>query len=337
MLISVIICTYGRTAALGNLLAALESQSYRNFETLIVDGNPDPSPAREAMEAFLNRLSVRLIPSEKGLTRQRNLGLRSAGGDVVCFFDDDVTFDANFLSSVLEIFQRPGMENLGGLTGYDPLNFPTPLTMRWHLRRALGVIPKIEPGRIDHLGRAIPLSFLKPFSGFKVTGWLSGFCMIYRRAAIGDLLFDEGVATYGGEDRDFSMRVGMNWQMLICGDLRIEHHSAPQGRDTDLERNRQCAFGVGRRLAKYRRGLADDFTMFTTAAGDFVIDLLYFLTRPSGLRLVTPFVKMKGLLAGLRSTASEQISDHIGDATPMPAPHIPAAVDSKSNRAPVLR
>ena len=53
MRISVIICTYGRAASLRDLLESLDAQSYSDVEILIVDGNAEPSPAREIADAFI--------------------------------------------------------------------------------------------------------------------------------------------------------------------------------------------------------------------------------------------------------------------------------------------
>jgi glycosyltransferase involved in cell wall biosynthesis len=303
--ISVVICTYGRATALRELLDSLDGQSYRNFETLIIDGNGENSPAHDTVERFRQQpgqhIQVHLIGSEKGLTRQRNVGLQRAGGDVICFLDDDVTLEANFLSRVSTILEEPEMQDVGGFTAYDVRNYPSEVSWRWRLRRVLGVIPKIDPGGVDHLGRAVPLSFLKPFGGYKEIGWLSGFCMIYRRAATSDLRFDELVPTYGGEDRDFSMRVGRNWRLLICGDLHVQHHCTAQGRESDLPRLFQSSFGTGRRFAQYARSARDYWTVAVTFFGDLLIDLLVFSMRPRQVNLLAIFVRMKGFIAGLRS------------------------------------
>jgi glycosyltransferase involved in cell wall biosynthesis len=303
--VSVIICTYGRAAVLGNLLASLNTQSYRDFETLVIDGNPQPSMGRAVVDEFLRRpgvaIRVAVVASPKGLTRQRNVGLDYATGDIFCFLDDDVSLPNDFLERVVNIFQKHGMHDVGGLTGYDTLNYPSPISLRWRLRRALGVIPKLPPGSVDRLGRGIPLSFLSPFKGFKQVGLLHGFCMIYRRVAVGNLKFDELIPTYGGEDRDFSMRVGRRCRMLICGDLRLEHHASPQGRDSELDRNFQSAYGMGRRFAKYSRGGWDTLTMIQTFAGDFAIDVLFLLSHPTRLNLQATRIRIKGFFAGLRS------------------------------------
>ncbi len=310
MFISVIVCTYGRAAALENLLNSLEVQCHRDFEVLVIDGDGERSPGRDTVKRFLQRpgtrLLVRVIRSERGLTRQRNVGLKAGKGDLVCFLDDDVTLEEDFLARVASLFERPDMQDVGGITGYDPLNYPTPLTLRWRLRRIFGVIPSLKPGDIDHLGRAVPLSFLEPWSGYKEVGWLSGFCMIYRRAAVGDLSFDELLPTYGGEDRDFSIQVGKRWRLLICGDLHVKHHYTSQGRSSDLQRILQSSFGVGRRFAKNARTNCDYITVVHTFLGDFVIDVMAFVNRPLRVNLLTVFVRMQGFFAGLRSCSAAE-------------------------------
>jgi glycosyltransferase involved in cell wall biosynthesis len=303
--ISVIICTCGRAAALQNLLYALEMQSYQKFEVLVIDGNVEPSPAREAMEKYLKRSTafrkLTLIKSEKGLTKQRNVGLQAAKGDIICFFDDDVTVEENFLLQAAALFGKPDMQDVGGITPYDTLHYPVPVTLRWRLRALFGVMPSLNPGETDYLGRAVPLSFLKPWSGSKEIGWLPGFCMIFRRASIEGLLFDELLPTYGGEDRDFSMRVGERHRLLICGDLHLQHHYAREGRDDGLNRLRECSFGAGRRFAKYGRGFRDYLTVARTFAGDFLIDLFAFARNPRPANFLAIFVRIDASIDGLRS------------------------------------
>jgi glycosyltransferase involved in cell wall biosynthesis len=304
-LISVIICTCGRASALQNLLEALELQSYRKFEILIVDGNQEPSPAREAVENYLKRSNLSgklaLIKSEKGLTRQRNVGLEAARGDIICFFDDDVTFQGDFLRNVSAIFANPTMRDVGGITPYDTLHYPFAVTLRWRLRAWLGVMPSLNPGEVDRLGRAVPISFLKPWSGNKQIGWLPGFGMIYRRAAVDGLRFDELLPTYGGEDRDFSMRVGERSRLLICGDLHLQHHYSTEGRNDGLIRLRECSFGAGRRFAKYGRGFRDHLSVARTLLGDFVVDVIAFARSPRPMNFFAIFVRLHASFQGLRS------------------------------------
>jgi len=310
LLVSVIVCTYGRAAALGDLLTCLARQTLRNLEVLVVDGNGDDSPARQTVEGFIERVAprmdLRIIQSRPGLTAQRNLGLNQFRGDLICFFDDDVTIKPDFLEKAAALFERSDMQNVGGITGYDTLNYPMPVSLRWRLRWLFGAIPSLVPGDIDHLGRAVPVSFLKPFSGFKEVGWLSGFCMIYRRAAVSNVRFDELLPTYGGEDRDFSIQVGKSWRLRMCGDLWIEHHYAPQGRVAAAQRMFQTGFGVGRRFAKQARNFFDYCVMARSLVVDFFVDVLAFLHRPSRDNFQVTVARMSGFVAGVRSCSESR-------------------------------
>src|SRR4029077_15611894 len=123
MLISVIICTYARAESLELLLQCLLAQTTTNFEVIVVDGSGDNPSVRGAVASFQvhppGAINVCLIQSSKGLTHQRNVGLRYAQGELICFLDDDVTFERDFLADVLALFDRSDFGDVGGLTAYD--------------------------------------------------------------------------------------------------------------------------------------------------------------------------------------------------------------------------
>src|SRR5207302_2032670 len=162
----------------------------------------------------------------------------------------------------------------------------------------LGAIPSLRPSDAYHLGRVVPVSFLKPYAGCLEVGWLSGFCMIYRRSAIAGLEFDRKLPTYGGEDRDFSLQVARRARLMLCGDLELRHHYSAETRDDDVERVYQTGFGVGRRFAKYARGLADYWTVAKSFLGDLAVDLLVFAARPSRLTFHSIFARTSGFFEG---------------------------------------
>ncbi len=301
MRFSIVVCTYGRARSLEHLLDSLAAQTYRNFEVLVVDGNQDRSPVEAIVASSDGALDVRHIPAPKGLTRQRNVGIEQSRGDVLCFLDDDVTMEPDFLSRVKEMLENSGMHDVGGLTGYDVLNYPSPVTLRWKLRWLLGAIPSLNPGDADHLGRAVPVSFMTPYKGCRSVKWLSGFCMIYRRTAIGALRFDEKLPTYGGEDRDFSAVIGGQWRLLLCGDLHLRHHCTKEGRDSEVDRVFETGFGTGRRFAKYARTPWDYVIVVRSFLGDLVVDVLAFLAHPSRYSFLTTFARVSGFFHGLTS------------------------------------
>ncbi len=305
MLISVIICTYRRVAAVRSLFHCLTAQELRGFEVLVVDGSGENSPEREAVRELVAEVSscldVRMIESAKGLTRQRNLGLAESRGDVIVFLDDDVTFGKEFLRQIRELLESPEMKVVGGMSGFDTLHYGQPVSQRWRLRSKLKIVPELRPGAIDRLGRSIPVSMMQPFHGCKPVDYLYGFCMIYRREAIQGMRFDEDLPTYAGEDREFSYRVGQEWRLMLCGDLLMEHHSAPESRETSVQRTYQAGFGTGRLLRRNALLPADLVEFARVLVGEFFIDVLGLLRSPSKERAQAAFARAGGFLAGWKS------------------------------------
>ena len=102
------------------------------------------------------------------------------------------------------------------------------------------------------------------------------------------------------------MQIGWRWRLLICGDLHLEHHASPEGRDSHLQRNFQSAFGMGRRFVKFSRGPSDYRKLVTTFLGDFAIDVLFICSRPNRMNLLATIIRIKGFFAGLRSETAAQ-------------------------------
>ncbi len=98
-MISLIVATCNRVTELERLLISLDAQTYKNFEVLVVDQNPD-----DRLVPVLQRhagLVVRHLRSELGLSRARNVGLRAAAGQVVAFPDDDCWYPGRLLADIV--------------------------------------------------------------------------------------------------------------------------------------------------------------------------------------------------------------------------------------------
>ena len=242
------------------------------------------------------------------------MGLEAARGEIICFFDDDVTFQENFLSQVVAFSRAPICRTLAESRPYDTLHYPYALSLRWRLRAASGrhAEPESRRSRPPRKSGAHQLSEAMVGETNRSDG-CPGFGMIYRRAAIEGLRFDELLPTYGGEDRDFSMRVGERYRLLICGDLQLQHHYSTEGRNDGLIRLRECSFGAGRRFAKYGRGWRDYVTVARTFFGDFAVDLIAFARSPLPLNFFAIFVRVHASFQGLRSVKK---SDRVALASP---------------------
>jgi glycosyltransferase involved in cell wall biosynthesis len=91
MLVSVIIPTYNGADKILNIISALESQTFTNFETIVViDGSTDGTK-QKIFDANVKLKNLKIIEQEnKGRATVRNRGVKEACGDLLLFFDDDI-------------------------------------------------------------------------------------------------------------------------------------------------------------------------------------------------------------------------------------------------------
>lgn len=100
---SVVIPTLNEERNIAALLGALQQQEYSSsWEIIVVDGG-----STDATIQIVERVDgVRLVLSESGVSRQRNVGARSASGAVLIFMDADDQPPSNFLERVASSFRR---------------------------------------------------------------------------------------------------------------------------------------------------------------------------------------------------------------------------------------
>lgn len=118
MKFSLIICTYMRPQALLNLLESVKEQTLYPDEILIIDGSTDT--ATKAMlqkNTFADLHYVKVAEENRGLTKQRNIGVEQVGAeiDIVCFLDDDVVLSKTYFEKLLNTYRvYPDALGVGG-------------------------------------------------------------------------------------------------------------------------------------------------------------------------------------------------------------------------------
>lgn len=108
--LSVIICTYNRSSLLeDSLISYLETEFFDDpsVELIVVDNNSTDDTEKVVRRFMSRNLCIRYVKEEnQGLSYARNRGIEEAKGEVLAFVDDDVFFDKNWVSAVLEEFKK---------------------------------------------------------------------------------------------------------------------------------------------------------------------------------------------------------------------------------------
>lgn len=109
-LVSVVVPTYKRPTYLERAIASVLTQSYGNWELIVVDDNDKISSYRQEtelfMEPYLARANIKYIKHErnKGGSAARNTGIEQAVGEYVAFLDDDDEWLPDKLTKQVECF-----------------------------------------------------------------------------------------------------------------------------------------------------------------------------------------------------------------------------------------
>lgn len=233
--VTLAVCTMSRPASFLRLLESVERQAPRPEQVVVVDASSDDATERALREFLVNLAAFpetsyeRVTGDAIGLTRQRNRAVRLAQFDLIVFFDDDIELLPGCLGELTRV-HRESQEPICGVAAVleNGLSSPTPL---WRLRRALGVVPTLEPGRYCRSGMSTPWAFLDGGRKLVQGDWLPGCAMMWRTDVARDLRFDESFCGYAqGEDLEFSLRAAGYGRLLVATDARCLHLHEPAGR-----------------------------------------------------------------------------------------------------------
>ena len=113
--VSVVIPTYNRKAALKECIDSLITQSYPEYEIIIVDDGSTDGTTRLLGEYSRNNPMVKYFHQEnRGPGAARNLGIKNSKGDIICFTDDDCIADKDLIKNLVEVYTD---KNVGGVGG----------------------------------------------------------------------------------------------------------------------------------------------------------------------------------------------------------------------------
>jgi GT2 family glycosyltransferase len=114
--VSFIICTYSIELFSDTLecINSLANQNYTDKDKeilLVMDKNDELY--RKFLTSVPEVVNI-IINTLPGLSEARNLGIKSASGDVIAFIDDDAVADKNYISSLLKNYEDETVVGVGG-------------------------------------------------------------------------------------------------------------------------------------------------------------------------------------------------------------------------------
>ena len=125
---SILICVRDEEETIRQCISSLINQDFprREFEIIVVDDySTDQTPG--ILKAFLGQVRYFRNKKRRGIAYSRNLGLKKARGDVICFIDGDAYADKAWLRNLLmaydggeidgRVFPRELLGGVGGFVG----------------------------------------------------------------------------------------------------------------------------------------------------------------------------------------------------------------------------
>lgn len=230
-MIDVIICTYNRYDDLRQCLISLANQIIsERIRILIVDSSDVFNNEIYKDVQFPDNIKLEHIRSKKGLTLQRNIGISKINpkSDFVCFFDDDVTLDKDYLSKVNTFISDKNNSDYVGVSGNAENEKKRNIIDR--LIRKFFFITDNTSGKYLISGDSGHIFEPEHDSDIEV---LSGCNMCYRSDLFikKGLRFDEMFSHYAFmEDHDFSFRASFYGKLKQLKDAKLIHHVSPVSR-----------------------------------------------------------------------------------------------------------
>jgi GT2 family glycosyltransferase len=214
--ISVVILTFNSQEYINSCLASLFSQSYRDFEAVVVDNGSQDNTLGILRGDYPG---IRVIANSKnlGAARARNQGIESSAGRWILTLDCDVELKEGFLGEIAGC-----AEKIPGSTGMVQ---PKILTRGGEKIYSCG-ITRSWLKRFHDLGRGLP-----DLGNGRVTGHIFGACSaaaLYRREMLEEIkdrygYFDERFF-FLFEDADLSWRARKKgWGCAYCPSAECRH------------------------------------------------------------------------------------------------------------------
>jgi len=216
--ISVLIPTLRRQEPLRETLESVLGRDPPPAEIVVIDGDPERS-AESLVAGFRrdNGPALVYLPGEPSVTRQRNLGMDTATGDVFVFLDDDVSVRPDLFAVLARAFEDGSVV---GATG------PIVEQAAHKIGGQRSLIRRILFAGVSE-GSFADFGYPRYVVNEKVerdVEFMPGCLMSVRRDLGRTIRFDETLTGYAlAEDEDFSYRASRHGRIRFLPDAEVEH------------------------------------------------------------------------------------------------------------------
>lgn len=125
MRVSLVICTYNRINTLPTTLRAVELLRYPELEVVVVDGSSTDGTFEYLESEWKDKIKICKC-DEANLSKSRNIGIKNACGDIICFTDDDGIPESDWLDALLVAYANPHVGAAGGwVRDHTGVNYQT--------------------------------------------------------------------------------------------------------------------------------------------------------------------------------------------------------------------
>lgn len=225
-------------------LASILSQTFKNFEVIVIDDGSTDGTAQEVTIFQDDRVILKAIP-HSGLTKALNQGLRMVRGEYIARMDaDDIAIAERFEKQVRFLDEHPKVGVLG--TAYDVL-----------LESGERQKPRVPLLRTDEeIRKALP----------KFNPFFHGSVMMRREALEKVGGYDENFLL--AQDYDLWFRIAKHYQLANLDEALMLRR---EGRGTVEKEARQNWFGICARAKAIRDGNSPWWGIFYLFRPFFVI------------------------------------------------------------------
>jgi len=181
-LVSIVVINWNGKKWLERCFDSLLSQTYKNFEIVLVDNNSEDGSIEFVKRKYTN---VKIISNSRnlGYASGKNIGISNSNGEYILSLDNDTWIDANLIEQMVDFYKSNDFDVIGPLeNGYD--NLP----IKNHILK------------IDPCGHCV---YLEKNNSGKNNFYLAGNCLFFKKSLY--------IETGGFDDKFFAYFEEVDW------------------------------------------------------------------------------------------------------------------------------